>query len=75
MDTTEEEHEQAVVTSSSSPSSIVDILDSKSIDSEKNNNNIELSLLEYLEKTENERILTAELEQILIQIAKTGYSR
>ncbi|CAF0719290.1 unnamed protein product [Adineta steineri] len=28
----------------------------------------------YLEKSENERILTSELEQILIQIAKTGYS-
>lgn len=34
-----------------------------------------LSYLEYLEKNENERILTPELEQILIQIAKTGYSR
>ena len=31
--------------------------------------------LEYLEKSENERVLTPELEQVLIQIAKTGYSR
>ena len=31
--------------------------------------------LEFLEKSENERVLTPELEQILIQIAKTGYSR
>ncbi|CAF1127536.1 unnamed protein product [Adineta ricciae] len=29
----------------------------------------------YLEKAEDERILTPELEQILSQIAKTGYSR
>ena len=72
MDTAEEEHEQAVVTSSSSPSSIVDILDSKLI---KLQTNIEFSYLEYLEKNDNERILTPELEQILIQIAKTGYSR
>ena len=74
MDTAEEEHEQAVVTSSSSPSSIIDILDSTFIEYFEEET-LTLSFLEYLEKSENERTLTPELEQILIQIAKTGYSR
>ncbi|UJR38257.1 hypothetical protein I4U23_030930 [Adineta vaga] len=38
--------------------------------------NLVIDILDkYLEKTENERVLTPELEQILVQIAKTGYSR
>ncbi|CAF0934822.1 unnamed protein product [Rotaria sordida] len=32
------------------------------------------SLDKFLDKQENERVLTPELEQILVQIAKTGYS-
>ena len=76
MEVAEEEHEQAVVTSSSSPSSVIDILDSKFL-IERENRPIQrfICLLEYLEKAEDERILTPELEQILSQIAKTGYSR
>ncbi len=75
MERTEEEHEQAVVTSSSSPNSIVDILDSKLILFTKIIFFKFLLLIEFLEKSANERVLTPELEQILVQIAKTGCSR
>lgn len=71
METNEEEQEQAVVTSSSSPSAVVDHLDSKFISSE---NELQEIFLGYLEKPKEERVLTPELEQILIQIAKNGCS-
>ncbi len=74
MEIAEEEHEQDVVTSSSSPNTVVDILDSKFFLYSLFKSHWFFTL-EYLEKSENERVLTPELEQVLIQIAKTGYSR
>ena len=75
METTEEEHEQAVVTSTSSPHSIVDALDSRWTIDKSAPARQSVCSVEYNEKPESERVLTPELEQILLNIAKTGYSR
>ena len=81
MEITEEEHEQNIVTSSSSSCSVIDSLDSKlnffrTVCLFFIPKIVFLLVLysEFLEKSEDERVLTPELEEILIQISKTGYS-